>query len=388
MNSFAPATKSPPAYHVLLVDDEPGVLQMFRTALGNYGFTTEQAQNGTDGLQRLKNGSFDAIVSDIHMPGYGGLEFLRAVRELDLDIPVILMTGKPSSDATNSALRNGAFRCLTKPVMPATLRDTIERAVRIHGVAKLSRQALEMQGATWPGDRAALEARFALAQTGLWVAFQPLVSWSTRSVYGYEALLRTTEPTLANPVAFLEAAQRLDKLHEIGRAVRAGVAAVAPPGAARLFVNLHAADFGDEALYDWNSPLSKIADRVVLEVTERASLDGVKDLEDRIARLRRMGFKIAVDDLGAGYAGLTSFAQLQPEVAKLDMSLIRGLPTQPTKQTIVRTMQRLCTELGIAVVCEGVETPGERDALTALGCDLMQGYLFAKPGPAFPTPCW
>ena len=98
-----------------------------------------------------------------------------------------------------------------------------------------------------------------------------------------------------------------------------------------------------------------------------------------------MGFRIAVDDLGAGYAGLTSFAQLEPEVVKLDMALVRGVHQQPTKLTLVRTMITMCRELGMLVVAEGIETPEERDAIVDAGCDLLQGYLFAKPGPAFPA---
>ena len=92
-----------------------------------------------------------------------------------------------------------------------------------------------------------------------------------------------------------------------------------------------------------------------------------------------------VDDLGAGYAGLTSFAQLEPEVVKLDMSLVRGVHAQPTKQTLVRTMIAMCHELGMQVVAEGIETPQERDAIVEAGCDLLQGYFFARPGPAFPV---
>jgi EAL domain-containing protein (putative c-di-GMP-specific phosphodiesterase class I) len=382
-------TSPQPKYRILLVDDEPGVLRMFKTALANYGFLTEEARDGREAIDRLDKGSFDAIVSDINMPGYGGLDFLRSVRERDLDVPVIMMTGKPSLESSNKALEYGAFRYLTKPVMPATLREVIDRAVRVHGVARLKRQALELQGASWPGDRAALEARVSTGMEGLWLAFQPIVAWRGRRVYGYEALLRTTEPTLSNhPVAFLEAAERLGKLEELGRKVRARAATSDLPTGAKLFVNLHASDLSDDELYRRDSPLAMIADRVVLEITERSSLDGIKDLEARVGKLRGLGFAIAIDDLGAGYAGLTSFAQLQPEIAKLDMSLVRDVPAHPTKQSIIRSMVRLCVELGIVVICEGVETAQERDTLAELGCDLMQGYLFAKPGRDFPAPNW
>ena len=385
----APADPSPKRpYRVLLVDDEPRVLQMFKDVLANYGFVTEGATDGGEAMKRIGEGAFDAIVSDVNMPGIGGLEFLRSVRERDLDVPVILMTGKPSRESSKRALEYGAFQYLTKPVMPGVLREVIERAVRVHGLAQLKRQALAMEGAKWPGDRAAIEVRFATAMQNLWVAFQPIVAWGSRSLYGYEALLRSTEPTLASPVAFVEAAERLGKLEDLGRAVRTRAAEAILPDGAKLFVNLHAYDLLDEALYQSDSPLAKLANRVVLEITERASLDGVDDVDERIARLRRLGFSIAVDDLGAGYAGLTSFAQLKPEVAKLDMSLIRKVHEQPTKRSIVRSMCRLCEELGVLVICEGVEVIEERDVLAEIGCDLMQGYLFARPGPAFPVPCW
>jgi EAL domain-containing protein (putative c-di-GMP-specific phosphodiesterase class I) len=105
-----------------------------------------------------------------------------------------------------------------------------------------------------------------------------------------------------------------------------------------------------------------------------------------VTRLRGLGYRIAIDDLGAGYAGLTSFAQLEPEVVKVDMSLVRGIDSSPVKQKLVRSIIALCTELGIQLVAEGIETPAERDAVVALGGDLCQGYLFAKPGRGFPTP--
>ena len=151
------------------------------------------------------------------------------------------------------------------------------------------------------------------------------------------------------------------------------------PTAARLFVNLHPRDLLDPQLFSRGAPLSAIADRVVLEITERASLDDIFDTRARVAELRTLGYQIALDDLGAGYAGLNSFAQLEPDFVKLDMALIRGVAHEPTKQKLIRSMRLLCGEMGIGVISEGIETAEERDALLGLGCDLMQGYLFARP---------
>ncbi len=162
---------------------------------------------------------------------------------------------------------------------------------------------------------------------------------------------------------------------------------VAPTGT-KLFVNLHPLDLNDEDLYAPDSALARIATRIVLEITERASLEGVDDIVAHLKKLRAMGFQVAVDDLGAGYAGLSSYSRLEPEIAKIDMSLVRHIDSDARKRSIVGAMKRLCDELGTSVVAEGVETPAERDTLAKLGFDLLQGYLFAKPERGFPLPCW
>ena len=132
------------------------------------------------------------------------------------------------------------------------------------------------------------------------------------------------------------------------------------------------------------SHLSRMARRVTLDITERAALDALADVKARIAELRGLGYAVAIDNLGAGYAGLSSFAQLEPQVVKLDMSLIRGLDASRTKTRLVRSLYEAFRDLDILVITRGVETPEERDALAALGGDLMQGYLFARPGRPFP----
>ena len=303
---------------------------------------------------------------------------------------MILTTGEPGLDSAVQAVEYGAFRYLTKPVESKALDESVQRAVRLHRLARLKREALEVAGITSKtlGDRASLEARFASTLERLWMACQPIVNWKERRVFGYEALLRSAEPSLPSPPEILDAAERLGRLPDLGRLIRRRVAeqAAEAPAGLKFFVNLHAADLNDDDLFDPAAPLVKMADRVVLEITERASLEIVKNVDVRVKKLRELGFVLAVDDLGSGYAGLTSFTLLDPALAKLDMSLIRGIDAHPRKQTIVRSMCRLCEELGILVVAEGVEKEAERDALADLGCDLLQGYLFARPERGLPPP--
>jgi EAL domain-containing protein (putative c-di-GMP-specific phosphodiesterase class I) len=235
------------------------------------------------------------------------------------------------------------------------------------------------------GDRASLEVAFKRALDGLWMAYQPIVRYGGRRIYAYEALLRSSEKTLPHPGAIIEAAERLGRLGELGRAVRTHVAATVTKSPIPLvFVNLHATDLLDDELYSASAPLSKLASRVVLEITERVSLDGISDVQARVSNLRQLGYRIAIDDLGAGYAGLTSIAQLQPEIMKLDMALVRDVDVDSTRQKLVSGMVSLCKEMEVEVITEGVETRSERDALVRLGADLMQGYFFAKPDRPFP----
>jgi EAL domain-containing protein (putative c-di-GMP-specific phosphodiesterase class I) len=94
-----------------------------------------------------------------------------------------------------------------------------------------------------------------------------------------------------------------------------------------------------------------------------------------------LGFRIALDDLGAGYAGLASFATLQPTLVKYDMSMVRGVDSSPTRRKVISAMTSLFAEMEVDVVAEGVETESERDTLVGLGVDLMQGHLFGRPAP-------
>jgi EAL domain-containing protein (putative c-di-GMP-specific phosphodiesterase class I) len=378
---------------LLLVDDDPAVIRAYGRSLARDGITVATASDGKEAAEHVKAGSFDVIVSDISMPEMNGIDLLRAVRAHDLDVPVILMTGKPGLDSAIRAVEFGAFRYLVKPVASAELLEMVLRASKLHAIAKLKRQALELPGGEGGkiSERAALEVRFSSGLDLMWMAFQPIVGWRERRIFGYEALLRSDEPSMRNPAHMLDAAERLERLHELGRTIRAkiAVAAEAPESAqVKLFVNLHSADLNDDELYAPDSPLSKIAGRVVLEMTERASLQGVKNVAECVAKLKALGFQVAIDDLGAGYAGLTSFTQLEPEVAKLDMSLVRGIDSDSRRQSIVRSIKSLCDELGMMVIAEGVETPSERDMLVALGCDLLQGYLFARPGRNFEAATW
>jgi EAL domain-containing protein (putative c-di-GMP-specific phosphodiesterase class I) len=375
---------------VLLVDDDDVVCGALSAMLERDGFSVESVTSGEAGLSLLRDGRrFDAIVTDLLMPGTNGIELLQRIRDVDLDVPVIVLSGSPSLEGAITAVRYGAFRYLQKPSEVTELASTVREAAALHRLAVLKRRAFEERAThAWPvGDRAGLGECFERALSGLFIAFQPIIVWPERTVFGHEALVRSSEPVLSEPGLLFEAAERLGRIVDLGRKIRAEIAKEAEdaPESSALFVNVHAMDLADDDLYYANAPLSRHAGRVVLEITDRDSLHRITDVRERIAMLRRLGYRVAVDDLG-GNAGLASFGQLQPDVVKLDMALVRSIESSATKASIVRSMISVCTEeLGTEVVCEGVETAAERDVLYDLGARLLQGYLFAKPARGFRT---
>ena len=382
-----PATRAA----VLIVDDDELLVRGLARSLRSRGYVVSTATSGEEAIGHAKTHRFDVVLSDISMPCMDGIQLLKQLREVDMLVPVVLVTGEPTVSTAMDAVEYGAFRYLSKPLNGEVVSQVIDLAARYHRMARVKAKAAAALGNdASPGDRAGLEASFGRALETLWIAYHPIVSVATRTIYGYEALLRSREPNLPHPGAMIEAAERLDALHTLGRIIRdrAATPVASEPAAGVLFVNLHVRDLLDPFLLAPDTPLSHIAERVVLEITERAALDDVGDVRPRIAKLREMGFRIAVDDLGAGYAGLTSFAQLEPEVVKLDMSLVRGIDASATKQKVVRSMTSLSQDMGMLVVAEGVETAAERDMLVDLGCDLLQGFLFAKPSPPFASIAW
>jgi len=361
---------------VLVVDDQPEFVRAVRRILMAKGYTVDVAPSGSEGARCIADAPemFDVVVTDIAMPGGDGIELLQHVQQRDPAVPVVLITGAPALGTAMKALQYRAFRYLTKPVSLAALEATIDEAIE-------ARRGYRLETGT-----RGLARRFDAALRSMWVAYQPIVHAGSDHLFGFEALLRSDEPTLPDPGSVLDAAERLGRLDELGQDVRgrAANALSTAPESTCLFVNVHTSDLLDPALLAADSPLAKIAQRVILEITERASIDSVTDLPNRVARLRELGYRIALDDMGAGYANLSTFALLEPDIVKLDMSLIRDVDKIKIKQKLVRAIATLCRDMDVLVVGEGVETIAERDTLVALGCDLLQGFLFCAPQRTLP----
>lgn len=375
---------------VLVVDDEQTVQQLLVRLLVAAGYEVRTANNGEEALRTLERESVDIIVTDLVMPKADGMAVLQTIRERSLDVPVVMITGAPTTESAMHAVRYRADAYLTKPVDPSALIAAVGEALHQRNIANMHREAYELSNGQNARDShmRALTNSFTNALKGIYMVYQPIISWSRKQAYGYEALVRSTDKGLPHPGALFEVAERLDRTSDLGSEIRARCGGPWE-GLAKdyqLFVNLHSQDLLDETLYEEHAPLAPIASRVVLELTERAALDDISDIGSRISRLRSLGYRIAVDDIGAGYSGLNSLATVQPDFVKLDITLVRGLDKDVVRRRLVQLLTQLCNDLNISVVAEGVETAAERDTLIDLGIDLLQGYLFARPAPPFVDP--
>jgi diguanylate cyclase (GGDEF)-like protein len=216
--------------------------------------------------------------------------------------------------------------------------------------------------------------------------YQPILSAETGAVFAQEALCRPRLAAFPDPVTLFATAESAGRVAELGRVLRtlsvAPLAQLPPP--ALLFLNLHPLELSEDLVEEALTVHAEWAGRIVFEVTESSQIHDYDRRRGIIGRLQDAGFRVAVDDLGAGYAGLNSVAMLRPDFVKLDMTLIRGIQRDTSAARLVRHILDFAAGEGMLVVAEGVETAEERRVVMDLGCPLLQGDYFAPPGPPFP----
>jgi diguanylate cyclase (GGDEF)-like protein/PAS domain S-box-containing protein len=240
----------------------------------------------------------------------------------------------------------------------------------------------EAERVTWfaraEEQRAEIELVLEEAATRISHVFQPVVDLRTGLVAGYEALSRFAE-SRRPPNAWFAQAHRCGLGIELEMvAARAQLDAPGRPPGSRLSINLSpSAMLSAEAEQLLAGDLS----HVVLEVTEDELMADGGALEERLAELRRRGARLAVDDIGAGYAGLKQVMRLQPDVLKLDRSLVAGVASDPAKGAMVDALVRYSRRIDADVCAEGVGTLEDLEALADLDVTYGQGFVLAEPGP-------
>lgn len=215
------------------------------------------------------------------------------------------------------------------------------------------------------------------------MAFQPIFDTDAQQVYSHEALVRGADNQPASEVFAQVGHHNLYRFDQTCR-VKAIKMASELGISTRLNVNfLPNAVYNPElcirttleAAQTYNFPV----DRIVFEVTEGEQITDLTHLRAILTHYRQRGFTVAIDDFGAGYAGLSLLADFQPDLIKLDMSLIRDIDHDKTRRTICNGIVEMSRELGVEVVAEGVERRDELRCLADFGVHLFQGFYIGKP---------
>ncbi|MEX2183395.1 MAG: EAL domain-containing protein [Chloroflexota bacterium] len=279
------------------------------------------------------------------------------------------------------------------------LREAEIAMVRAKGDANLRHALFEPSMSTQTLERLDLESdlRRALDHGELRVHYQPIVDLRTDAVVGFEALVRWQHPTrgLVAPIAFIPMAEETGLIEPLGRWVletacrqagrwhaSAARRSVEPPF---VSVNLSARQFvAAELVADVASILARTKldpAALELEITESVVMDQSEAGIRALRALRDLGVRLVLDDFGTGYSSLAYLKHLPLDTIKIDRTFVAGLD-QAADRSIVDAVIGLAHGLGIGVVAEGIETPEQAERLRELGCDLGQGYLFARPLPA------
>lgn len=219
------------------------------------------------------------------------------------------------------------------------------------------------------------------------MAFQPIVDVETGRAFAYEALVRGANGEGADQVLAQvtdENRYAFDQQCRVA-AIEGAVAAGILDAGARLSINfLPNAVYSPAACIQLTLKTARATgfptDALIFEFTEGEEMVDTDHVKTIVETYRQMGFSTAIDDFGAGHAGLGLLARFQTDFIKLDMALIRDLDTSLPRRLIVDAVLRMARSLSITVIAEGIETPAEYDALRSLGVRYIQGYLLARPG--------
>jgi EAL domain-containing protein (putative c-di-GMP-specific phosphodiesterase class I) len=214
-------------------------------------------------------------------------------------------------------------------------------------------------------------------------AFQPIVDAESACVFAHEALIRGPRgESAASVLAAVDPAS----LHVFDRDTRIAAIRLAARLGLKSLLSLnflpHALDTLPDAVDSMLAAAAAAgipARSLILEVTEGEVIHDTRRLAEQLNCYRARGLRLAIDDFGAGYAGLNLLADFQPDIVKLDMQLVRGIDTHGPRQAIARAVIQACDDLGIEVIAEGVETEPEYRWFKRIGVRLYQGYFFGRP---------
>lgn len=364
---------------ILIVDDEPAFCQLLTLLLTSHGYTTKVAVTGRQALDSASS-SIDLILLDQLLPDSQGSRICQQLKSdsKTKDIPIIIIGQQNKADKVES-LYLGAEDYLSKPFEPEELFARIEVVFRRYKVNPV-------EGGSEQHQETICELKRIIDEDSVNVRFQPIYFLKPMRLLGLEMLScpQTSTPML-NPEVFFKAALKYGVYYEvemIGWRKALKMASENFDGRQTLFLNCDPYLVEKErfqAVKEMFSGFGMSGSEVFLEITERSVVVAYDQFYKRLRAYRQDGFKIAVDDMGAGYSSLEAIIEIKPEAIKLDKHIVNGVSTDLYKNSLVKLFVLFCRENGIICVAEGIENKRDLETLIELGVDAGQGYYLCRP---------
>jgi EAL domain-containing protein (putative c-di-GMP-specific phosphodiesterase class I)/FixJ family two-component response regulator len=368
---------------VLVVDDHSENLALVEQVLRRAGMqhlTMLQDSRRVEGM--LADVAPDLVLLDLHMPHLDGHQVLEQIVQFAAGsyLPVLVLTADASTRARNQALSRGARDFLTKPL------DVTELTLRVANLleTRLLYQNL-LSDAAQGRERAAVKAstkarvQAVIDQRAVRAALQPVVDLRSMDVVGFEALARFDEPHPRGPIGWFAEAAAADLGVELERvAAEAAMAEFSQLDVGQfLAVNLSPASVLRLPAHPLVGP--ELCPRFVVELTEHVPVQDYGAVRRALADVRAAGARLAADDVGAGYAGFRHLVALEPDIIKLDISLVRGIHRSRGQRALATALQAFAADMGAIVIAEGIEEAEEMSVLVDLGVPWGQGFFLGRP---------
>ncbi len=370
---------------VLLLDDDPAVTEGLAAGLEREGrtiITCNDLESAQLIVERVKPSH---IVSDVRLTGqfgFEGLEFIRYARKHSPESRMILMTGDPSEALQLEASERGAVAFLSKPFEVGQL-DSILDLMACSALSSSATDATPLMRMPMLDEIVGSES--------LSPFFQPIVELrGEHPVFGYEALARYRDNyLLRDPEVLFQYAIRKQRILDlelacVSQALRAGEQLTRGK---ILFMNIHPEVLSHgrelrETLVRETQRHGVDPQRIVLEITEQASLKDDRSVFEGVERLRDLGIRFALDDVGVAYSHLPYIDRLRPSFLKISQHFGTAFETDPTKLKIVSNLQSLATDFDCELILEGIEHEATSDVAALMGIRYGQGFLFRHPAEA------
>ena len=370
---------------VLVVDDNPADVAFLQQLLIRQGLERVYTETDSRKVHRLlAKHKPDLVLLALRMPHVDGFAVLAQIRKFAAGgyLPVMVLTADTTTVSRNRALVEGAQDFLTKPVDATEVVLRIANLLQTRQLYATLRYLTAVQ--TQPGgEHAEVLARIrgVLQDKTLTHVFQPIQDLNTGATVGHEALSRFPDPTLGGPDRWFADAFNVGlgvDLEWLAATSAVTYLDTAPP---EMFLTVNMSPATVMHLVENELCQPALWPRIVIELTEQVPVEDYPALQRALAPMRSQGARLSADDLSSGYAGFRHLLRLQPDIIKLDISLIAGINRNHEQQALTRALLTFAYEVGAQVIAEGIEEPAELNTLQDLGVPWGQGYLIGRPAP-------